>query len=212
MIDTAVQKSFQERFSTIRRLEKQKLVPVDQTTLLSLRDAGENGFFEYMGNTYFIREKNRYEETSDDFKTQKGYFIHELSCLCIETGETAYFEWEYDDDLEISVTLDRFSFRHLKDEQGQAVDEDDLDQIARDKDAIVINGETFWYEDDWASVFSRAGRQENVYMYEFENEGGTKFLSIEEWQGSGRDEYRIYTSLPVNPGSITVISKGDDSA
>ena len=97
----------------------------------------------------------------------------------------------------------------MKDDQGQAIDEDDLDQIAEDKDAIVVNGETFWYEDDWASIFIRAGKEENVYMYEFENEDSTKFLSIEEWQGSGRDEYQIYTSIPINPDSISIISKGD---
>ncbi len=45
-------------------------------------------------------------------------------------------------------------------------------------------------------------------MYEFENEAGSLFLTIEEWQGSSREEYRIYTSVPVNPDSITLISKG----
>ncbi len=72
-----------------------------------------------------------------------------------------------------------------------------------------LNGEKFWYEDDWASVYYRGNKEEKVYMYEFENEAHTKFLTIEEWQGSGKDEYQIYTSTPVDPNSIRIISKGD---
>jgi len=209
MLDAAEQKSFKHRFAAIRTLEKDALLDHDQTFKLTLKDAGANAFFEYQGQTYMIQEKNCYEETSDDFRTPKGYFIFELPCLCLDTGETVHFEWEYDDELEISITRDRFSFRNLTDEKGEKIDEDDLDQIAEDKDAIVVNGESFWYEDDWASIFSREGRQEKVYMYEFENDGGTKFLTIEGWQGTGRDEYRIYTSQPVSPGSISILSKGD---
>ena len=132
-----------------------------------------------------------------------------MTCLCIESGKNINFEWEFDDDLEISMTLERFSFRKLKDDAGNAIDEDDLDQITDDKDVIVIDNEKFWYEDDWASVYYRGKKEENVYMYEFENENHTKFLTIEEWSGSGKDEYQIYTSSPVNPDSISIISKGD---
>ena len=212
MIDVAELRSFQERFAAIRTLDKTDLVPRAEAIQLSIQDVGTGGCFEHLGCTYLIREKNHYEETSDDFNTKKGYFIFELVCLCIDTGDTVYFEWEYDDELEISITIDRFSFRNVKDEKGAPVDGDDLDQIARDKDAVVVDGETFWYEDDWASVFARNGREEKVYMYEFENEAGTKFLSIEEWQGAGKDEYRIYTSAPVPAGSLVIISKGEISA
>lgn len=209
MLDTATQKSYQERLSAIRTLEKEALVSGQEQIQMSIKNVGKNSFFEYLGNTYFVKEANKYEETSDDFKTKKGYFIHELTCLCLETGETANFEWEFDDELEVSLTLERLAFRNLKDDAGENIDEDDLDQIADDKDAIVINNEKFWYEDDWASVFYRGEKQENVYMYEFENESQTKFLTIEEWAGSGKDEYQIYTSSPVDPNNISIISKGD---
>ncbi|MCP4024349.1 MAG: DUF4178 domain-containing protein, partial [Desulfobacteraceae bacterium] len=131
------------------------------------------------------------------------------TCLCLETGETFNFEWEYDDELEIAMTLERLSFRNLKDEAGENIDEDDLDQIADDKDAVVFNQEKFWYEDDWAAIYLRGTKEEKVYMYEFENEGALKFLTIEEWDsGSGKESYQIYTSLPVEPGNIRVLSKG----
>ena len=209
MLDIATQKSFQERFSAIRTLKKENLVTEQKQALLSIKDADGQSFFEYLGNTYFVKDLNKYEETSDDFKSKKGYFIYELTCLCLETGQTIHFEWEFDDELEVSMTLERFSFRNLKDDAGESIDEDDLDQIADDKDVVVINGEKFWYDDDWASVYYRGTKQEKVYMYEFENEVQTKFLTIEEWSGSGKDEYQIYTSSPVNPDSINIISKGD---
>ncbi len=209
MIDIATQKSFKERFTAIRSLKKKQLVSTAQKTSLTLKDVGQDSFFEYLDNTYFITDLNKYEETSDDFKSKKGYFIYELSCLCFETGKTINFEWEFDDELEISMTLERLSFRNLKDDAGESIDEDDLDQIADDKDVILINGEKFWYEDDWASIYYRGSREEKVYMYEFENENHTKFLTIEEWSGSGKDEYQIYTSSPVIPNNISIISRGD---
>jgi len=209
MLDIATQKSFQERFGAIRTLKKGHLVSGQEKVLLSLKEAGKHSFFEYLGNTYFVKDQNKYEETSDDFKHKKGYFISELTCLCLESGQILNFEWEFDDELEVSMTLERLSFRKLKDDAGESIDEDDLDQIADDKDMIVINGEKFWYEDDWAAIYYRGSKEEKVYMYEFENEGRTKFLTIEEWSGSGKDEYQIYTSSPVDPNTISIISKGE---
>ena len=209
MLDTATMNSYAKRFDAIRGLEKQDLVAPQQAGSVAFSDLGRHAFFEFSGKIYKIEDINRYQETSDDFKSPKGYFIFEMTCLCIDTGETVYFEWEIDDELEISMAQERVSFRSLTDEAGEAIDEDDLDQIADGRDAVVFGGEKFWYEDDWASIYERGARSENVYMYEFENEGGTKFLTIEEWQSSGREEYRIYTSIPVAPGSIRVISKGD---
>ena len=208
MLDIATQKSFQERFTAIRSLKKEDLVSMSQKMSLTLKDAGKNSFFEYLGNTWFVTDLDKYEETSDDFKSKKGYFIYELTCLCLETGKTANFEWEFDDELEISMTLERLSFRNLKDDAGESIDEDDLDQIADDKDVILLNNENFWYEDDWASIYYRGSKEEKVYMYEFENENHTKFLTIEEWSGSGKDEYQIYTSSPVDPNSISIVSRG----
>ncbi len=217
MPDIAAQKSFQQRLNIIRTLEKKELVSPEEETGLTLQDAGVSSFFEYAGQTYYIQELNRYEETSENFKTSQNYFIYELTCLCLETGKTVYFEWEFDDELEISMTLERFSFRDLFDEEGESIDDEDLDQIVDDKDLVMLDTkktggnsrEKFWYEDDWAAVFHRDNKKENVYLYEFENEAHSCFLTIEEWSGSGRDAYRIYTSAPVQPGSIRLISKGD---
>ncbi len=208
MIDTAVKKSFDQRFSLVRTIEQDKLVPEADQMSLTLMDAEKGSFFTCFGDTYYIKEKNRYQEMSGDFTTSQNYFTTELTCMCLETGHTGHFEWEFDDELEVSITLEQTSFKYIKDEEGQSVDEDDLDQIAKDEDAIVYAGQKFWYEDDWAALYLRDGKEEKVYMYEFENEEGSLSLTIEEWIGSGRDEYKIYLSKSVEPEQITIMSKG----
>lgn len=211
MLDMAIQKSYQERFRTIRMLEKENLCSEKDQLNSSFKELKKNGFFECSSNNYYIKEISSYEETSDDFKTRKGYFLYELVCLCLETGQMMNFEWEYDDELEISATSERIAFRNLTDDSGETIDEDDLEKIANDKDGIVLENEKFWYADDWAAIYKRGDREEKVYMYEFENDSHTKFLTIEEWPGSGKDEYQIYTSTPVQKDSILVISKGEHS-
>lgn len=208
MIDTAIKRSFDERFKIVRQLKKKDLVDPGEALSRTLMDAGKGAFFTFEGHTYFIKDKARYEEASENFENRLDYFVTELTCLDLDTGNLVYIEWEYDDELEIALTLERTSFRHLTDDRGEAVDQDDLDQIAQDKDVILFKGEKFWYEDDWAAFFQRAGKEERVFLYEFENEAGSRFLTIEEWQGSGKEEYRIYTSKPVEPGKFALITKG----
>jgi hypothetical protein len=208
MIDIALKKSFDQRFSLVRTLDKNRLIPESAQGSLTLMDAEKGSFFTCFGDTYYVKGKNRYQEMSEDYSTRQDYFTTELTCLCLETGDAGHFEWEVDDELEISITLEQTSFKYIKDEEGKAVDEDDLDQIAEDKDAIVYAGEKFWYEDDWAALYLRDGKEEKVYMYEFENEEGSLSLTIEEWTGSGRDEYKLYLSKSVVPDQITIISKG----
>ncbi len=208
MIDTAVKKSFDQRFSLVRTLEKNQLIPESEQISLTMMDAERGCFFTCFGDTYYVKEKNRYQEMSEDFATPQDYFTTELTCLCLETGHVGHFEWEFDDELEVSITLEQTSFKYIKDEEGKSVDEDDLEQIAEDKDAIVYAGTKFWYEDDWAALYQRDGKEEKVYMYEFENEGGSLSLTIEEWTGSGKDEYKIYLSKSVEPDQITIMSKG----
>ncbi len=206
MIDPAVKKSYEERFSIIRTLTPEALVPERQQMELTLKDIGAGAFFSFEGQSFYVKETAVYEETSENFKTRQGYTVTELTCLCLETGETIWFEWEYDDELEISLTQERISFRQLTDEDGESIDEDDLDQIADDQDVVVYKGEKFWYEDDWAAIYERGGQEEKLFVYEFENEAGNRYLSIEEWQGSVREEYQIYTSRPVAPGAVNIIA------
>lgn len=211
MINTADKKSFDQRFSLIRTLDPEQMVSEEEQASLTIMDIEKGGFFSCFGDTYYVKEKNIYQETDENFSQAQDYTVTELTCLCLETGASGHFEWEYDDELEVSITLDQTNFRRLTDDQGQSIDEDDLDQIVEDEDSIVYAGEKFFYDDDWAAIYKRAGKEEQVYIYEFANDSSTLSITIEEWTGSSKDEYRIYISKPFVPEEITVLTKGKQS-
>ena len=211
MISVSEQKSFDQRFSLIRTLAPDKMLSPEEQTGLTIMDAGVGDCFTCFECTYFIQEINKYQEASEDYSKLKDYFVTELTCLCLETGAVGHFEWEIDDELEVSITLNQTKFKRLTDDEGQPIDEDDLDQIVEDEDSIVYAGETFDYDDDWAAVYRRNGKEEKVYMYEFVNERSTMFLTIEEWQDEDKEEYRIYASKPVDPAELTLISRGGEN-
>lgn len=209
MINTAEKKSFDKRFFLIRTLDPDRMVSEEEQQNLTIMDAGKGSFFTCFSDTYYVQEKNTYQETSEDFSTPQDYTVTELTCLCLETGATGHFEWEYDDELEVSITLDQTNFKRLTDDEGQSIDEDDLDQIVEDEDAIVYAGERFEYDDDWAAIYRRGDKKEQVYMYEFQNPSATLSITIEEWTGGSKDEYRIYISKPIVPEEITIMTKGE---
>lgn len=208
MISVSEQKSFDQRFSLIRTLAPDKILSPEEQTRLTIMDAGVGDCFTCLGSTYIIQEVNTYQEASENFSKLKDYFVTELTCLCLETGAVGHFEWEIDDELEVSITLNQTKFKRLTDDEGQPIDEDDLDQIVDDEDCIVYAGETFDYDDDWAAIYRRNDKEEKVYMYEFVNERSSIFLTIEEWQDGDKEEYRIYISKPVDPAELTLISRG----
>ena len=209
MISVSEQKSFDQRFALIRTLVPDKVLSKEEQTNLTIMDAGVGSCFTCLGSTYIIREVNTYQESSDDYSKLKDYFVTELTCLCLETGATGHFEWEYDDELEVCITLDQTKFKRLTDDEGQPIDEDDLDQIVDDEDCIVYAGQTYDYDDDWAAVYRRNGKEEQVYMYEFVNNDSAMFITIEEWQDPDKEEYRIYISRSVDPAELTLITRGD---
>ncbi|MCG8567423.1 MAG: DUF4178 domain-containing protein [Desulfobacterales bacterium] len=209
MLDTPTQKSFDQRFTMVRSLKPEDIIPLEEQAQFTLMDARRHSFFSFLKENFFIREVAKYHETSSDFKKTTGFSTTELTCTCLETGQTIHFEYEHDDKLEVSVTLWQIKFRDLFDEEGLNIDEDDLDQIAEDKDVIIYKGEKYWYDDDWAALYEATDRAENVFVYEFENENGNSTITIEEWQGEGRDEYRLYVSKPVDALEFTLLSKGE---
>ncbi len=219
MLDASEQKSFEERFTLIRTLEKNQLLSPEQSIGATITTACGGSFFTCMGQTFFVKQISRYQETSEDYSHMLDYEVHELTCLCMETGKTVYFEWEYDDELEVTKTIESIKFSQLTDDNGEKIDHDDLDQIVEDEDMVIYQGKKFWYEDDWAAIYQReetSEKKEPVYFYEFQEENQPLFLTIERWAQSSKDsshgrskkEYQIFISQPVSPGEITLITKG----
>ena len=208
MISVSEQKSFDQRFSLIRTMAPDKVLSQEEQTRLTIMDAGVGDCFICFDSTYFIQEVNTYQEASEDYSKLKDYFITELTCLCLETGAVGHFEWEIDDELEVGITLDQTKFNRLTDDEGHPIDEDDLDQIVADEDSIVYAGEAYDYDDDWAAVYRRNGKEEQVYLYEFINNRSSLFITIEAWQDEDKEAYRIYLSRSVNPAELTLITRG----
>ena len=208
MIKPAEKKSFDQRFALIRTLDRDRLVSEDDQADLTLVDADKGTFFSLFEDTYYVMEKNLYQEMSEDFSKPMDHTVTELTCICLETGHKGHFEWELGDELEIFITLDQTNFKRLTDEEGQAIDEDDLSQIVAAKDSIIYAGEAFRYDDDWVAVYKQEGRKEQVYLCEFVNAPGTLTLTVEEWTRSEKAEYRIYIAKKVIPGEITILSLG----
>lgn len=210
MISVSEQKSFEQRFSLIRTLSPDTVLPKEEQDRLTIMDAGQGDCFTCFGSTYIIQEISTYQEAGDDYSTLKDHLVTELTCLCLESGAVGHFGWEVDDQLEVSITLNQTQFKRLTDNKGQPIDEDDLGQIVAGENSIAYAGETFDYDDDWAAVYRGNGKEEQVYMYEFVNNRSAMSITIEEWQDQGKKGYRIYISKSVNPAELTLISRGED--
>lgn len=209
MFDPSILDSFQYRVERIRKIRPEDLVLEKNRGRLTVMDVKPNGFFELEGRHYSVSEICTYEETSEDYARKLDYTVTEMVCLEMETGKTVHVEFEFDDELEVTVSMERISFSDLADEAGEAVDSDDLDQIVGDQDLLVFGSEKFWYEDDWAAVYNCREKAEKVMMYEFENESGTKYLTVEEWEpDTKKPEYRIFLSRPVSLSKIRIITRG----
>ena len=211
MFDPSLSDSFQHRLERIRNIRPEDVVPQKDRGRLTVMDLKPNGFFELEDRHYSVSEICAYEETSEDYARKLDYTVTEMVCLEMETGKTVHVEFEFDDELEVTVSMERISFSDLADEAGEAVDADDLDQIVSDKDCMVYGAEKFWYEDDWAAVYNCRGKAEKVVMYEFENDSGTKYITVEEWApAEKKPEYRVFLSRPVKPSKIRIITCGTE--
>ena len=206
MIKPADIQSFDQRFSLVRTLKREHLVSEEQQTDLTIMDAQKGCFFRLFEDTYYVLERNLYQEMSKDFTRPTNETVTKLTCICLETGHQGHFEWQFNDNLEIHITLDQTNFKRLTTEEGQPIDEDDLGQIVADRGNILYAGEIFRYSDDWAGVYKQEDRNERVYLFEFVNAPGTLTVTIEEWIGPHKDEYRIYIAKKVIPEDITILS------
>lgn len=208
---------FDMRFAAIRSIDPETLVSTNEQWKHSIKDVRVGGCVIFNEQTHIVESIGRYDEFDENFKKKTGFSSFELKLFCLETGKHCDIEWEEDDEVEISVTTTVLSFSDLRDDEGDSIDDDDLDQICSDKDSVVYNNTVFNYDDDWPARYYRNGGSRDglkVFFYDFESKGGT-CLSIEEWvTGSGENasyEYELFLSEPVNPASIGVMSLGPKS-
>lgn len=155
----------------------------------SLKDLKIGSFLRISGETFLIEDNYIYSYKSDSWK--------EFQLINLRTGELRYLEIEEDDVITACITTSKIERRNFP------ISMDDVEEISENEDGYVkINGETFYYEDDYKIKFKREGREktEEAYLYEFETESG-KYLTIEEWnEGDDEYSYEIFISqnLPMN--------------
>jgi len=215
--------NFDQRFHHIRAIDPESVIPTGQRSGHDLSQVRKGGVFSYAGNTYRVTAVATYTETKDDFKPKKNPDVAtELTLFCLETAQTHYIEWLRDDELEIYFTERKISRKqlgtHLKYDDGEVVDLDDMDEVAEKEWELFFDGEEFPYDDDGAAMFrSDDGRESHVYSYDFGDEDRGRWLTVEAWtddpdSDTGTDtdwDYEVYLSITVPPNQIQVMALGE---
>lgn len=170
----------QKSFSELRTMGS--LVPKQERFKKTIKDLKEGSFIKVNSLLCKVVAVFNYKSGGDE------WFEYEL--FEIKTGRTFYIEYEEDDHVDMYITTKTIKQRDFP------VSMDAIEDMSDEEEgSVIVDGMTFYYEDDYKATFSRNGKSEKLYMYEFENENGTKFLSIEEW-GNDQDgyEYQIFIS------------------
>lgn len=202
-LSPAEQRGLDARLAAIRSMPAP--IPASERYKHTIETVEAGGFFRLEGLTYRVQGRHAYRD-GDGPNASEWW---ELELLCLQNGETAYLEWEKDDRIEASMSLKTLSWKDLRDEDGEKVDEDDLEKIVEEEDSLVYQKTTFEYDDDSQARFFRDGEEgegEPVWIVDFEAKDGTT-LTIEEWGGEdgGDWEYDLSLSRRIDPDDIGVL-------
>jgi Holliday junction resolvase len=215
MLDQAERSRFDARFAALFSVNPEAVVPSAERHALSITKVGVGGVIRIASEVFVVQKTATYTETDAKFKVAKDYQVTELVLFSLKTGETRYIEWSVDDEVEISFTerkLGRSDLGRFTYDDGEAIDLDDMDEIAENEWEVVLNGKTYDYDDDWpARYVASDGRKSCVYFYEF----GTSemgWLTVEAWSNDGKEagewEYEVFVSRNLAAASVEIISLG----
>ena len=116
-------------------------------------------------------------------------------------GEKVFLQFEEDDGLEMSISIKELKMRDL------GLNRSDLDKIDdAEEGGFTYGGVKYYYEDSDKAIFYRNGdddEAEPYYYWDFEDDDGKNFISIEKW---GDNELDIALSIPVKASQVTVYS------
>lgn len=204
------------RVAHIRAIDPASVIPSNERSRASIKTVGTGGVLRFNRKTFLVTGIARYDELQEKGNRKTGYFWFELTLVDLASGLTSFLEWEKDDTIECYLTERTLSWRDLKDDEGAAVDEDDLEQISDDEDSLRFGTSTYEYDDDCPAVFVRVsgeGRQkkggEKVWLYDFTGPNDS-CITIEEWEESKNNwSYEIYLSRKLAPSAIEIISLGE---
>lgn len=116
-------------------------------------------------------------------------------------GERVSIEYERDDELEVSLQIERPKLREL------SITKDDLAHFDDEEDgSFSYKGITFYYEDSGEAVFYRncdPGDTEKCYYWDFESKDGKHLIGCEMWSDGSVE---VTYSISVKETNIEVLS------
>lgn len=207
-MEFAYLKSVQERLDAIRTLTRENRVPPGDRFKYSVKDINPGGFVRLHNDVCHVMAGGRYDEWDEQYKKKKDYAAHEYRLRNMRSGQIILLEWDEEDQVvSACASVKKLKWPELADEAGEAIDEDDLEEMGSG-DGIKYNGKDFWYDDDWAAKYVPSGKRsgEKAWIYEFEAEDG-EMLTIEEWGGGQKaEDYEIWYCQPIDPDTIEVVA------
>lgn len=150
------------------------------------------------GSVFKIGEVHYLVSGSRSKYNQKGYEWFEYKVIALtgpELGEIHYFEWEEDDELELSLSYQKLTIAAVE------LDNESPEKARRAK----VDGNSYQRDEKYTAKYYRdeSGAGEKVMMVEFVGKKN-KNLTIEIWE-SGETE--VWLSQPIAPASIQILTQ-----
>lgn len=133
------------------------------------------------------------------------YSWYELECVRND-GEKVWVDVEDDDDLLVSVVLEKVPNAEVKPTKSyEQIDEDE-------SGSVYFRGMSFTYKDSGIATFYKHcddSHKERVQYFDFSN--GKYMVSVERWlSDENKPDVLAYYSQIIKPASITVYSTGNE--
>ncbi|MES2006705.1 MAG: DUF4178 domain-containing protein [Patescibacteria group bacterium] len=201
---------FEERLSSIRLIDPHTLIPEQARSGKSIKNVQIGGVLVIGQHAYRVVGRSEYAECDEKFNKKTGDHWEELALFCLDTGDTAYLEFEEDDGIKCWLTINEVRLSDILD-RGDSVDTDDLDDLTESDSTLVYDGQQFRYDDDYAALYTSGGKGKQkqgkeVYFYDFV--AGKLTLTIEEWGYDGEYDYEAFLSKQIDPREISILSLG----
>jgi hypothetical protein len=173
---------------------------------LTLENVGQGGVIHLMNVGPEMEEYDVTILSKGIYREGESHEWHELEG---DNGrQKVWISIEEDDGLDVTLALRTLKLRDL------SINRSDLDRMNETAEGeFEFEGQTFYYEySNEASFFSNGDTsRENesfFYYWEFENEKGDQFITIEEWENG---KYEITLSIPLKSSQVKVYSLGGES-
>jgi len=208
-ISVSSKKKFAKRLQNLRCLSPNDLLPEQERYTHSIMELKPGGFIKFENSVFRVKDISTYRETDTTYRKELGSIMVGVKLFCVNTGDMITMSMKDDTVITAGLTTRQVRFKELDSYSGDRLDEDDLDQICSDEDAVYYYGDGYHYNNDWAARHYKGGDTEGepVYIYGFAAEDGT-YLRIEKRMVGDREKYEVYLNRTIDPDSIEILALG----